>query len=275
MKHIQWMDYSQTKHKVRQITSRSECSMSASAAEAFNITGGAEAAQGFRVGLLSKLSPSQRLFVADQQSMEEQEEEEEKYLQKHPDPVEPDGESRPDFEGVSAAKMAAALSRTRHQHKAISDARPASSPASDSNSHTQRTLAMVSAKSPAMSPEASPPMSAPHSRRPSSQTSRRPSSVTIEEASTANDSKDPTLSSMPKTMPKLPLPDVEIRGSMRSKSNLAIMESSSGNMSRPQTSGESRKSSTLSSSSLSKGKRSRSNISVTVCEPEEEDGKVA
>eukprot|EP00930_Biecheleria_cincta_P032243 TRINITY_DN22376_c0_g1_i3.p1 TRINITY_DN22376_c0_g1~~TRINITY_DN22376_c0_g1_i3.p1 ORF type:complete len:552 (+),score=80.49 TRINITY_DN22376_c0_g1_i3:111-1766(+) len=75
-KHIQWMDFTQTKHQVRMIQGRNQCTMFTSASDAFKLTGGAESAQGFRVGLLSKLSPTQRYFVAEHQSIEEHEEEE-------------------------------------------------------------------------------------------------------------------------------------------------------------------------------------------------------
>eukprot|EP00930_Biecheleria_cincta_P076141 TRINITY_DN63350_c0_g1_i1.p1 TRINITY_DN63350_c0_g1~~TRINITY_DN63350_c0_g1_i1.p1 ORF type:complete len:687 (+),score=109.15 TRINITY_DN63350_c0_g1_i1:222-2282(+) len=261
-KHIQWMDYSQTKHKVRQIISRSQCSMFTSAEDAHKLTGGAESAQGFRVGLLSKLSPTQRNFVAEHQSIEEKEEEDEQEEEEEdPFGFSKSSKNRPSssgFTGISATKMAAVLARTRGgQKKTVADVRPASSPASSGNSRMQSALALVSARSPARSP----PMSA--------STSRRPSFLAIEEKK----SEGATL-----IMSKArSLPDVGTKGSMRSKSHLSIMEgsSSAGDQLEPRSAEGSRISSNLSTGGRARNKRSRSIISVTVVEPSEEGEKAA
>lgn len=263
-KHIQWMDYTQTKHQVRSIHSRNECSMFTSATDAFSITGGVESSQGFRVGLLSKLSPTQRNFVAAHQSIEEKEEEDD-----FPDldlsavAAADNDENGPGFKAISGGKMALMLARARQQRAlgtggmgaSAADGSPSSRPTSNGNSRTQSTLP------PARSPARSPPMSA--------STSRRPSAFLIDDGSASRKS---TLG-MSKTMPSLP--DVGGRGSMRSKSNLALADDGAGSsgdpLSRPRTTVDGRSSSTLSTGGLAKSKRSRSNISVTLVEPSKDE----
>lgn len=276
-KHIEWCDYSQTKHQVRKIHSRNDCSMFKSASDAFNLTGGGESAEGFRVGLISKLSPTQRTFVNDHQSLEFKEEEENPVPAAAAENAEKGGSkeqgpprSRNFFKGISASEMSAALARSRagrprtgnSQLSDLSDGdlRPTS---------TNQPLAVGT-----LPPTRSPPMSASSSRRPTS------TSMFSAIDETSSSKKSMLLPPMSKSMPNLS--DVRTSGSRsstRSKSNLALSEGSGDNgniedplQSRPRTTNtESRSSSTLSSGGLAKNKRSRSNISVTLVEPPKED----
>lgn len=261
-KHIQWSDYSQTKHQVRMIQSRNQCTMFTSASDAFNLTGGSETSEGFRVGLLSKLSPTQRAFVSDHQSLEHVEEEDNGLNAAR------NGENSPGgFKPITAGKMATVLARARGQQQRLEDevarggtgSRSSSRPGSTNHSRAASTLP----------PARTPPMSA--------STSRRPSAFAVIDENAAAPKRPTPLPIMSKSMPNLP--DVGgSRGSMRSKSNLALTEGSGGAggtgdllPSRPRTTTESRSSSTLSSGGLARNKRSRSNISVTVVEPPKED----
>ncbi|CAE7528137.1 unnamed protein product, partial [Symbiodinium pilosum] len=68
---VKYTSCTQTKHPVRLVDDREQVSILSASQEAFNLTGGKNQAQHFRIALLSKLNNRQRDFVHDHQSPEQ------------------------------------------------------------------------------------------------------------------------------------------------------------------------------------------------------------
>lgn len=68
---VRYTSCTQTKHPVRAVEDREQVSILSASQEAFNLTGGKNQAQRFRIALLSKLNHKQRNFVYDHQSPEQ------------------------------------------------------------------------------------------------------------------------------------------------------------------------------------------------------------
>lgn len=112
--HVHYTACTQTKHPVRAIEDRDEVSMLSASQEAFNLTGGKNQANHFRISLLSKLNSRQRKFVMDHQSAEPEPSVTESQFASEPD-VDEDPSGSPSARSDSGSKPTRSVSRQKVQ----------------------------------------------------------------------------------------------------------------------------------------------------------------